>query len=155
MSNSYLSAARDLVVAGMRESQIDLSPELEFHLASTVACYMRRPVRTDYLTTRMMQIRRDRGREECRRIGDDCLISCAFFVQRLTRQGGSIVHYAGLGQAAYDVAGMTDVAHAFPVMLDVLQGSVSNQKAAAVNEDGDGVISNLLNPARFGKYPDC
>lgn len=83
----------------MRESQIDISPDLEFHLASTVACYMRRPVRTDYLTTFMMEIRCRRDREECRRIGDDFLISLAFFLERLTRQGGSIVHYAGLGQA--------------------------------------------------------
>ena len=155
MSNSYLSAARDLVVAGMRESQIELTPELEFHLASTVACYMRRPVRTDYLTTRMLEVRHRRGREECRRIGDDCLISCAFFVERLTRHGGSIVHYAGIGQAAYDGAGMTDVALGFPIMLDVLQGSVSNQNAAAVNADMDDVIGNLLNPARFRKHPQC
>lgn len=155
MSSSYLSAARDLVVTGMRESQVDLSPDLEFHLASTVAFYMRRPVRTDSLTNRMMKLPRKRGREEYRRIGNDCLISCAFFVERLTRNGGSIVYYAGLGQAAYDVAGMTEAALGFPDMLDVLQGSLNNQKNGPVEADGGGLIHNLLNPSMLRKHPHC
>lgn len=152
MSDSYLSAARDLVVVGMRESQIALAPELEFHLASTVASYMRRPVRTDYLTTRLMEMRRTRGREECRRIGDDCLISCAFFLERLTRHGGSVVHYAGLGQAAYDGAGMTDVAIGFPLMLDVLHAISSQQIDTPAAAEDDSVLGNLLKPTRFFKH---
>jgi len=122
--DSYLSAARDLVVEGMRESRIALSPDLEFHLAATLARYMHRPLRPDQLTLRLMDAARGRApRSESRRIGDDCLISCAFFEARLTRHGGTIVHYAGLGQTAYAVAGMTEVAQGFPEMLDVLQAS--------------------------------
>ena len=40
MMDTYLSAARDLVVEGMRESQVALSSDLEFHLAATLARYM-------------------------------------------------------------------------------------------------------------------
>ncbi len=124
MMDTYLSAARDLVVQGMRESQVALTSELEFHLASTLARYMHHPIVPDRLTIRLMDAVHRRARQgESRQIGDDCLISCAFFAARLTRQGGTIVHYAGLGQAAYEIAGMPDVACGFPDMLDVLQAS--------------------------------
>lgn len=124
MMDTYLSAARDLVVEGMRESQVALPPDLEFHLASTLARYMHRPIRPDRLTIRLLDAAQRRARKgESRQIGDECLISCAFFEARLTRQGGTIVHYAGLGQAAYAVAGMSEVAEGFPDMLDVLQAS--------------------------------
>ena len=125
--DTYLSAARDLVVEGMRESQVALSPDLEFHLASTLARYMRRPLAPDRLTIRLMDAARRRARQgESRQIGDECLISCAFFSERLVRRGGSIVHYAGLGQTAYAIAGMPEMASGFPDMLDVLQASRSN-----------------------------
>lgn len=124
MTDTYLSAARDLVIEGMRESQVALSSELEYHLASTLAHYMHRPIAPDRLTIRLMDAAQHRARRgESRRIGDECLISCAFFAARLTRRGGSIVHYAGLGQSAYEIAGMPDVAQGFPDMLDVLQAS--------------------------------
>ena len=124
MMDVYLSAARDLVVEGMRESQVALSPDLEFHLASTVARYMHRPIAPDRLTIRLMDAAHRRARKgETRQIGDECLISCAFFSTRLVRQGGTIVHYAGLGQTAYEIAGMPEMAHGFPDMLDVLQAS--------------------------------
>lgn len=130
---SYLSAARDLVLEGMRESQIALSCELEFHLASTLARYMDRPISTDRLTIRLVEAaQRPAWRTEPRRIGDDCLISCAFFAARLTRRGGTIVHYAGLGQTAYEAAGMSEVAGGFPDMLDVLQAS-----GAHISDDTD------------------
>lgn len=124
MIDVYLSAARDLVVEGMRESQVALSADLEFHLASTVARYMHRPIAPDALTVRLMDAaQRGARRGETRQIGDECLISCAFFSTRLARQGGTLVHYAGLGQTAYEIAGMPEVAHGFPDMLDVLQAS--------------------------------
>ena len=122
--DTYLSAARDLVVEGMRESQVALSSELEFHLAATLAHYMHRPITPDRLTIRLLDAAQRRAKKgESRQIGDECLISCAFFEQRLTRKGGSIVHYACLGQTAYAVAGMPDMASGFPDMLDVLQAS--------------------------------
>jgi hypothetical protein len=123
----YLSAARDLVVEGMRESQVALSSELEFHLASTLAHYMHRPITPDQLTIRLLDAAQRRAEKgESRQIGDECLISCAFFKARLTRQGGTIVHYAYLGQSAYAVAGMPEMASGFPDMLDVLQASRPN-----------------------------
>lgn len=122
--DTYLSAARDLVVEGMRESRVALSADLEYHLASTLARYMHRPLAPDRLTIRLMDAASRGARQgESRQIGDECLISCAFFSARLVRQGGTIVHYAGLGQAAYAVAGMPDIASGFPDMLDVLQAS--------------------------------
>ncbi len=124
MTDSYLSVARDLVVAGMHDSQVALSADLEFHLASTLARYVRQPIRPDRLTARLLDAAQRRARTgETRQIGDECLISCAFFEARLTRRGGSIVHYAGLGQAAYAMAGMPEIADGFPDMLDVLHAS--------------------------------
>ena len=52
--DTYLSAARDLVVEGMRESRVALSADLEYHLASTLARYMHRPLAPDRLTVRLM-----------------------------------------------------------------------------------------------------
>jgi hypothetical protein len=124
MTNTYLAAARDLVIKGMCESQVALSVELEFYLASTLAHYIDHPIMPDRLTLRLMDMVQRRARRvEPRELGDECLISCAFFAARLTRHGGTIVHYAGLGQNAYEIAGMPDVAHGFPDMLDVLQAS--------------------------------
>jgi len=124
MTDTYLSAARDLIIQGMHESQVALSAELEFHLATALAHYIDHPILPDRLTVRLVELAQRRSRwDESRQIGDACLISCAFFAARLTRHGGTIVHYAGLGQSAYEIAGMPDVAHGFPDMLDVLQAS--------------------------------
>ncbi|MCZ0963971.1 hypothetical protein [Paracoccus benzoatiresistens] len=136
--DTYLSAARNLVVDGMRESQVVLSADLEFHLAATLARYMHRPIAPDRLTVRLMDAAQKGARKgESRQIGDECLISCAFFAGRLTRQGGSVVHYAGLGQTAYQIAGMPDVASGFPDMLDVLQASSPNvEERSLPQQDG-------------------
>ncbi|WP_230312477.1 hypothetical protein [Paracoccus lichenicola] len=138
--DTYLSAARDLVVEGMRESQVVLSADLEFHLAATLARYMHRPIAPDRLTVRLMDAARRRARQgESRQIGDECLISCAFFAARLTRQGGTVVHYAGLGQTAYEIAGMPEVASGFPDMLDVLQASgPAIEDRTPPPQEGDG-----------------
>ena len=140
--DTYLSAARTLVVEGMRDSQVVLSADLEFHLAATLARYMHRPIVPDRLTVRLMDAaQRGARRGESRQIGDECLISCAFFAARLTRQGGSVVHYAGVGQAAYQIAGMPDVASGFPDMLDVLQASSPNIEERSVPQQ-DGTASS-------------
>jgi hypothetical protein len=55
-----------------------------------------------------------------RALGDECLVSCAFFSARLRRKGGSIRHYVSVGQTAYDAAGLIEAALGFPHMLDVL-----------------------------------
>lgn len=138
--DSYLAAARELVVEGMRESQVALSSELEFHLASTLARYMHRPLAPDRLTVRLMDAAHRRARKgESRQIGDECLISCAFFSERLVRRGGTIVHYAGLGQTAYEIAGMPEMATGFPDMLDVLQASHPKiEERSVARQDDDG-----------------
>lgn len=148
MMDSYLSAARDLVVEGMRDSQVALPADLEFHLATTLARFMRRPIAPDGLTVRLLDAaQRQAGRGESRRIGDECLISCAFFAARLTRRGGTVVHYAGLGQTAYAIAGMPEVASGFPDMLDVLQASRPpiEERPAGDGPQGDGRVL-LLHP---------
>jgi len=138
MTNTYLAAARDLVIKGMCESQVALSVELEFHLASTLAHYIDHPILPDRLTVRLMEVVQRRARKgESRELGDECLISCAFFAARLTRHGGTIVHYAGLGQNAYEIAGMPDVAHGFPDMLDVLQASSPINREHPLRADDD------------------
>lgn len=153
MTDTYISAARDLVIEGMRESQVALSSELEYHLASTLARYMHRPIAPDRLTVRLMDAAQRRAhRGESRQIGDECLISCAFFAARLTRRGGSIVHYAGLGQSAYEIAGMPDVALGFPDMLDVLQASgphVEDRPATSREGEGEPESRILLLSPRF------
>ncbi|WP_207101955.1 hypothetical protein [Paracoccus shandongensis] len=154
MMDIYLSAARDLVVEGMRESQVALSPDLEFHLASTLARYMHRPLAPDRLTVRLMDAAQRRARGgESRRIGDECLISCAFFSARLVRQGGTIVHYASVGQSAYAIAGMPEMASGFPDMLDVLQASrpaIEEQPLArSEGENGEGEGRILILSPRF------
>ncbi|MFC3630623.1 hypothetical protein ACFOM8_14335 [Paracoccus angustae] len=142
MMDTYLSAARDLVVEGMRESQVMLSADLEFHLATTLARYMHRPLAPDRLTVRLMDAAQRGARVgESRQIGDECLISCAFFAARLTRQGGSVVHYAGLGQTAYAIAGMPDVASGFPDMLDVLHASSPQIEERPLPQDADGTAA--------------
>lgn len=150
MTDTYLSAARDLVIDGMRESRVALPERLEYHLASTLAHYMRRPIAPDGLTLRLMDAAARRaGSGEARRIGDDCLISCAFFAARLTRRGGSIVHYAGLGQSAYASAGMPDLAEGFPDMLDVLQASApppDDRPAREPPDPRDGAHGLFLTP---------
>ncbi len=148
MMDTYLSAARDLVVEGMRESQVALSPGLEFHLALTLASYMHRPLAPDRLTVRLMDAGQRRARpSESRRIGDECLISCAFFAARLVRRGGTIVHYAGVGQTAYANAGMPEIASGFPDMLDVLQASRPTIRERPLpNRDGDGAPTLFLSP---------
>lgn len=153
MMDTYLSVARDLVVEGMRESQVALSAELEFHLASTLARYMDRPLAPDRLTVRLMDAAQRRARAgESRRIGDDCLISCAFFAGRLTRQGGTVVHYAAVGQTAYEIAGMSDAARGFPDMLDVLHASrpvVEERPRQAGNGDDRPDRAVLILSPRF------
>ena len=150
MTDTYLSAARDLVVEGMRESQVALSSDLEFHLASTLARYMHRPITPDRLTIRLLDAAQKGARKgESRQIGDECLISCAFFEARLTRQGGTIIHYAGLGQTAYAVAGMPEVASGFPDMLDVLQASrLKTEERPLLRQHGEDGASQANGPDR-------
>ncbi|WP_082658272.1 hypothetical protein [Paracoccus sp. MKU1] len=147
--NEYLSAARDLVVDGMRESEIALSHELEYHLAVTVAHYMRKNISADRLTIRLVEVGRRGGpRDEARQIGDECLIGCAFFARRLTRLGGTTVHYAALGQVAYEAAGLEEAAGGFPDMLDVLQAS-----GAAINDSSKPDLPIIIGRKGKGSSP--
>ena len=63
------------------------------------------------------------------------LISFSSKISRLQSVAYVSVANSGGSSAAYDGAGMTDVALGFPIMLDVLQGSVNNQKNGALEVD--------------------
>ena len=80
-------------------------------------------------------------RDVMRALADECLIACAFFEERL-RRNGTIRHYVGLGQMSYDAADLTEQAYGFVHMRDVM--------ASAAGRDGteDGRV--LLDRARAG-----
>lgn len=119
--DTLISAARDLVLDGVRESGTPLSQTLEFHLSATLAKFMISPMAPDRLTWRLaQQMEGARDGPEVRMIGDECLICCGLFPDYLRSRGGTVRHYAGVGQTAYDSLGLTEQALGFPHMLDVL-----------------------------------
>ena len=75
-----------------------------------------------------------------RALADECLIACAFFEQRL-RRNGTIRHYVGLGQMSYDAAALTEQAYGFVHMRDVI--------ASAAGRDTDD-SRVLIDHARSG-----
>ncbi len=138
--DSLLFAARTIVLAGIEDSGVPLSHTLEFHLSSTLAKFMIKPMDAEALTWRLANASDEDPRGgKVRDVADECLICCALFPQRLRRHG-SIQYFSGVGQTAYDAIGMSEVALGFPHMLDVL--------AEFRHEDGDEMI--LVDMARSG-----
>jgi hypothetical protein len=80
-------------------------------------------------------------RDIIRGLADECLIACAFFEQRL-RRNGTIRHYVGLGRMTYDAAELTEQAWGFVHMRDVIAS------AAGRDATEDGHI--LVDRARAG-----
>jgi hypothetical protein len=118
--DKLLFAARTIVLDGVEQSGVPLSETLEFHLSTTLAKYMVKPLHAEALTFRLARASDDNPRgPEVRDVADECLIGCALFPERLRRHG-SIRYFSGVGQTAYDAIGMTEVALGFPHMLDVL-----------------------------------
>lgn len=142
MQDALVAAANDLVDDGIRETGIPLTDTLRHYMAITLARYMREQVQVDRLTVRVVDaMDRRADMRELRALADTCLIACSLFEKRLRRAGGSLRHYAGLGQTAYDAAALTEQAYSFPHMRDVI--------AAATGNPPEG-IRDLIEAARAG-----
>ncbi|HHL20288.1 MAG TPA: hypothetical protein ENJ52_02040 [Aliiroseovarius sp.] len=133
MQDAYLDAADKLVADGIEKSTIPLTTTLHHYLALTVARYMRRRLSVDRLTLRVVEaLDRRAPPGELRDLADACLLACAFFERRLRRAGGSLRHYSGMGQTAYDAANLTEQAVSFPHMRDVLVAATARDRPALV-----------------------
>lgn len=112
---------------------VRLSPALEHHLVHTVIRYLHEEVEGGRMTMRLVHAGdTDAKPATFRKIGDDCLLSCSLFPERILKYGGSITHYAGVGRTAYDSAGMTEAAYGFGIMLDVLSVFRDDRPALSV-----------------------
>lgn len=121
MQDVFVSAADEIVGQGMAASGIPLTETLRHYLAITLARFMRDHPGLDRLTLRVAAAMERRApAEELRRLGDECLLATSLFEPRLRRAGGSLRHYMGLGQTAYDAARLTEQAWSFPHMRDVV-----------------------------------
>jgi hypothetical protein len=142
MNDAALAVASDFVRSGIEKAGIPLTGSLEAYLSITFARFMGREIPVDLLTVRVARAM-DAGapRDLLRALADECLIACAFFEGRLRRLG-SIRHYVGLGQTAYDAAHMTEQAYGFLHMRDVIATAASGAR------DEDGRV--LVDRARAG-----
>lgn len=121
MQDSFVAAADEIVREGMEKASIPLTETLRHYIAITLARFIRDHPRLDRLTIRTVEAMEARaGQSDFRRLGDECLIATSLFEARLKRAGGSIRHYMGLGQTAYDAAAMTEQAFSFADMRDVI-----------------------------------
>lgn len=120
---------------------VRLSETLEIHLVLTTSRYLNEGLESALLTVRLVRAGDERRAPGVfRKIGDDCLVTCALFPEVIKRQGGSLAHYAGVGRAAYDSAGLTEAAYGFGLMLDVL----------SVFRDAADPLHDLMDRARAG-----
>jgi hypothetical protein len=141
MNDASLGIAADFVKAGIDKAGIPLTETLEAYLSITFARFIGKTITVDLLTVRVSKaLDQNAPQEIMRDLADECLIACAFFEERLTRQG-TIRHYVGLGQMTYDAAHMTEQAYGFIHMRDVMA-------TAAGRRGGDGRI--LIDRARAG-----
>lgn len=116
-----LEVIREEIRRNYDKSGVRLSACLESHLVETAGRYLCEMPDARSLTMRMVHAA-DLGETPTvmRKIGDDCLICCGIFPEHLTRHGGSVPHYAGIGRMAYDAAGLIEASHGFGLMLEVL-----------------------------------
>ncbi|MBP7003424.1 hypothetical protein [Amaricoccus sp.] len=137
-----LGIASDFVRSGIEKTGIPLTRTLEAYLSITFARFIGKAINVDLLTVRTTRAM-DGGapRDILRALADECLIACAFFQERL-RRNGTIRHYVGVGQTAYDAAAMTEQAYGFVHMRDVI--------AVAAGRDRDAGPAALLDRARAG-----
>jgi hypothetical protein len=127
-----LSSVHDLVEEGVSRSGIPLSQTLHHYLCITVLRFLSQPIQVDALTLRLVQAFDGRApAAKIRVLGDECLIGCAVFEERLRRAGGSLLHYAGLGRTAYESIGLTEQALGFPHMRDVLVAATERSRGPA------------------------
>ncbi|MEP1316768.1 MAG: hypothetical protein ABJK83_09170, partial [Parasphingorhabdus sp.] len=74
-------------------------------------------------------------------LGDDCLITCTIFADRLKRTGMSVSFCSEIGRSAYDLAGMTEEAFGFSFMMTAIY---------AVIKPTDQDFKNMLDRAAGG-----
>lgn len=143
MQDVYVAAADGIVDDGIRESGIPLTDTLRHYIAITLARFMRDHPGVDRLTLRVTQAMDAHAPPDIlRRLGDECLIATSVFEGRLRRMGGSLRHYVGLGQVAYDAAAMTEHAFSFPDMRDVIVSGTSRKSPEKLRD--------LIDAARSG-----
>lgn len=130
MQDAFVAAGDEIVGEGMRLSGIPLSETLRHYIAITLARYFRENPKVDGLTLRLVRaLEADVPSAALRRLGDEALIATSLFEARLRRAGGSIRHYVGVGQTAYDAARMTEQAWSFAEMRDVIVSGTSQDVA--------------------------
>jgi hypothetical protein len=141
MNDASLGIAAEFVKAGIDKAGIPLTETLEAYLSITFARFIGKTITVDLLTVRVTRaMDQNAPQDTIRDLADECLIACAFFEERLARQG-TVRHYVGLGQMTYDAAHMTEQAYGFIHMRDVIA-------TAAGRRGGDGRI--LIDRARAG-----
>ncbi|MGB3625220.1 MAG: hypothetical protein WA989_05320 [Henriciella sp.] len=127
MTPSTLAIASDFVKAGIEKAGVPLTENLEAYLSITFARFIGANLQVDLLTIRISQAMDSNAPADIiRGLADQCLIACAFFEDRL-RRNGTIRHYVGLGQMTYDAADLTEQAYGFMPMRDVMAGAVKVQ----------------------------
>lgn len=141
MNSATLGIASDFVKAGIARAGIPLTETLEAYLSITFARFIGKTITVDLLTVRVTQaLDANAPRDVLRGLADECLIACAFFERRLTRNG-TVRHYVGLGQMSYDAADLTEQAYGFIHMRDVIASAAAQGEAA---EDGRILIDRAL-----------
>ncbi len=142
MNAATLGIASDFVKTGIEKAGIPLTQTLEAYLSITFARFIGATIKVDMLTVRTANaLEASAPRDALRALADECLIACAFFEQRL-RRNGTIRHYVGLGQMSYDAASLTEQAYGFVHMRDVMAS------AACRDDTDDGRV--LVDRARSG-----
>ena len=142
MNAATLAIASDFVKAGIERAGIPLTKTLEAYLSITFARFIGAAIGVDLLTVRVTRAMDDNApRDVMRGLADECLIACAFFEDRL-RRNGTVRHYVGLGQMTYDAAALTEQAYGFVHMRDVI--------ASAAGREGEEDGRILVDRARAG-----
>lgn len=129
MQDAYVAAADDLVGRGIEQSGIPLTKSLRHYLAITLARFIEGGMSVDKLTLRVVSAMDEGDSARLRRLADTCLIAVSLFEARLRYAGGSLTHYSGLGQTAYDAAHLTEQAYGFPHMRDVVVAATGGRTA--------------------------
>jgi hypothetical protein len=142
MNDATLGIASDFVRSGIDKAGIPLTETLEAYLSITFARFIGKTISVDMLTVRITRALDESAPPDgLRALADECLIACAFFEDRL-RRNGAVRHYVGLGQMTYDAADLTEQAYGFVHMRDVIAC------AAATKDAEDGRV--LIDRARSG-----
>ncbi|HLS58145.1 MAG TPA: hypothetical protein VK022_00825 [Paracoccaceae bacterium] len=144
MTDACLAIAKDFVRAGIERAGIPLTVNLEAYLTLTFARFIGRQIGVDMLTVRIARaMDANAPRDIMRALADECLLACALFERRLTRNG-PVRHYIGLGQATYSAAAMTEQAYGFVHMRDVIASAAEGSETAGSDD------RRLLDRARSG-----